>query len=102
MLGLVFTFAGDSEQDPLLLDHAPSKRVRDALSMAVNFVDGISFEEITDAANPTPKVAVIFNDLNLVDAFTARLTLALLPTGIRISTVRAIKSKEAPGEDVTA
>jgi hypothetical protein len=59
-------------------------------------------EEITDVANPVPKVAVIFNDVSLLDAFAARLALALLPTGMRISNVQAIKGQLASGEDIAA
>lgn len=102
MLGLVFTFEDDPEHQPVLQDDLPAKRVKDIVSLAVNFVDGIHFEEITDQANAKPQIAVIFNEVTLVDAFTARLTLALGPTGIRISSVRAIKAKESSDEDVAA
>jgi hypothetical protein len=102
MLGLVFSFEGDPEHDPVLTDQLPAQRAREAVSLAVNFADGIHFDEITDGANPTPKFAVIFSDLALVDAFTARLTLALMPTGIRIGSVRAIKTKESSNEDIAA
>jgi len=102
MLGLVFAFEDDPEHEPVLADQLPARRVRDAISQAVKGVHGISFEEITFSADPMPKFALIFNDLGLVDSFTARLTLALLPTGIKLSSVRAIKRKEASGEDVAA
>src|SRR5206468_12290460 len=90
MIGLVFTFEDDPKHDPVLLTPTAAERVREAISIAVNFVDGISVEEITDAANAKPKFALIFNDLSLVDAFTARLSLALIPTTLRISNVSAI------------
>jgi hypothetical protein len=102
MLGLVFTFEDDPEHQPVLREQLATKQVQDAVCVAVNFVDGIHFEQITDASNPAPKFAVIFNELTLVDAFTARLMLALGPTGIRISSVRAIKEASSADEDVAA
>ena len=101
MLGLVFTFEDDPERQPVLQEQLPNRQVHEAVCLAVNFVDGIHFEEITDASNPAPKFAVIFNELSLVDAFTARLMLALGPSGIRISSVRAIKETSS-AEDIPA
>jgi len=100
MLGLVFTF----EQDPgyhQALAQSHAGRVLGAVSSAVNGAETVHFEEITEGGNPTPKVAVIFSDLNQIDGFTARLTLALQPTGIRVRDVRAIK-QERPAADVVA
>ncbi|HZP65846.1 MAG TPA: hypothetical protein VFB32_06015 [Rudaea sp.] len=100
MLGLVFTFEDDPEQPPAVHPHSPAKRMRDAVSLAVNFVQGISFEELTDDANTKPKIAVIFDDVDLLDAFTARLTLALRTSNMRVESVRAISNKESSEEDV--
>src|SRR5690242_5188817 len=102
MLGLVFTFEDGPEHPPSAQQRSTAKRARDAVSLAVNFVDGISFEEITDDTNPKPRIALIFGDMGLVDAFTARLTLALMPTKMRISSVRAINKKASSEEDVPA
>ena len=102
MLGLVFTFEDEPEQSRLAQQHPTAKRVRDAVSLAVNFVYGISFEEITDETNPKPKMAIIFDDVGLIDAFTARLTLALLPTKMRVNSVKAINQKASSEEDISA
>lgn len=93
MLGLVFTFEIDKTQDAAPVESLISKRALDAVANAIRGDPSITFEEITDSTNAQPKIAVIFSDLRQMDAFTARLTLALWPSGIRIADLRAIKER---------
>lgn len=100
MLGLVFTFEQDPGYDQALVQ-SQAGRVLVAVFAAIDDADSIHFEELTDGKDPTPKVAVMFSDLDEIDFFTARLTLALQPAGIRIRNVRAIR-QEKPTRDVAA
>lgn len=102
MLGLVFTFENDPEHDPVLVQRSASRRVGDALAVAVNAIEGIHVEEITAIDNDEPKFAVIFNELSLIDAFTARLTLAVTPAGLRINNVKAINDRNPLQQDAAA
>jgi len=95
MLGLVFTFELEPVQlNSALADVLVSKCALDAVAIAIQGDPSITFEEVTDRGNLQPKIAVIFSDLRQMDAFTARLTLALWPSGLRIRELRAIQERK--------
>lgn len=103
MIGLVFAFEDERRHERLPTECSEiSSAAVGALAAAIQGDSRIQFEELTDRSSPRPKFAVIFSDLGLVDLFTARLTLALQPSGLRITNVRAIKDTPARDEGADA
>lgn len=99
MIGLVFSFEDERCSEPVRADCSETSRATaGALAVAIQGDSRIHYEELTDRSNPHPKFAVIFSDLGLMDLFSARLTLALLPSGLRITSVRGIKDGAATQE----
>jgi len=85
MLGLLFTFdvaaVRLAVQTPVFLTQA--------LQVA-RAGQHIAYQEIRPCGEAHSQVAVLFSDLGQLDGFTARLTRALLPSGIAIAELRAV------------
>ena len=91
MVGLVFTFEGMGVQTSVPLAQA----LRAACAG-----ERIAFEEI-HAADAQVHVAVLFSALGQLDGFSARLS-RVLPRGITIAALRAVRDDCAVNQDVFA
>jgi len=96
MPGLIYTF----ERREALGSAAAERRISTdaiiAIAMAAKGQRGISFEELTEAGNPAPMVAVVFLDNESMHTFNSRIEGALGQHGVRIRKVQVTEGLQMP------
>jgi len=92
MLNLVFTFEAMAARSAVQTSAQLAQALRLARAGEPIAYETIACEEIPGCDDVHAQVAVLFSDLRQLDGFTARLTCALLPSGIAIADLCAPSS----------
>jgi len=96
MPGLIYTFERKEALDAAAAQRRISTDAIIAIAMAANGQRGISFEELTEAGNPAPMVAVVFLDNESMHTFNGRIEGALGQHGVRIRKVQLTEGLQMP------
>jgi hypothetical protein len=102
MLGKVYTFERDFTGDFPPYAETVAAAAVNAIVAASNALGGIRHEELTEADNPRPIVALLFPDAARMQKFDALIAAALAPRAIRVTVAhtgdaaRADKAARAP------
>ena len=85
MLGKVYTFERDFTVDFPPYAETVAAAAINAIVAASNEVGGIRHEELTEADNPRPIVALLFSDAARMRQFDALISAFLAPRAIRVN-----------------
>jgi len=96
MPGLIYTFERLQATNALDAQRRVSTDAVIAIAMAAKGQRGISFEELTEANNPAPMIAVVFLDNESMNAFNARIETALVQHAVRIRKVQLTEGLQMP------
>ena len=99
MLGRVYTFQRDFTVDFPPYAETVAAAAVNAIVAASNALGGIRYEELTEADNPRPIVAMLFPDAARMPQFDALLGAALAPRAITVTVAHPRNPTRAqPGE----
>ena len=85
MLGKVYTFERDFTSDFPPYAEAVAAAAVNAIVAASHELGGIRHEELTEADNPRPIVAMLFSDAARMQKFDVLIAAALAPRAIRVN-----------------
>jgi len=88
MLGRIYTFQREQPQDADVAMESVSCGALDAITEAISAQPGVCFETLTEADNPRPMVAILFDRQASVSPFDRYLEALLAQHGITVSVMR--------------
>lgn len=96
MPGLIYTLERSEKPNGFDLDRKISTDAVIAIAMAARGQRGISYEELTEASNQTPMIAVVFLDNDSMQTFNSRIEPLLGEHGVRIKRIQLTEGLQTP------